>query len=494
MNESLHGLVCGDEEFLLEASQAAQRSIAVAIRRALRAVAVQALKQRLQNRSPSSLSSTLDETDEARYHHNNRIILTQRDIHHVQEYCLQLAKRWSQANVAMGNEQIATTIVDIAQRESATLYLRQDHHHGGDDDDDDINNNNSNSRVEDATSDNLSTTEEITTNPPTPPPPQQQIQQQIYATPYARIRSLPARPLGDAIATLDRLGSRHRTYWTVSWRIVQAAAVQIPYRLYKNAAAEEVIEIIPASRAQPDDDTPKRKAVDWLVDRKRKSVGRERLPPKRVKLTSSDKTVQSVPPPPPPPRPPTSVSSCQWTIQEVQQSFDASQRKYLDKLVIGGVSSEKGKVDTADDNNKEEEEDDDDEEESSPPSMMIGSLMELGHFHHYQQSGIDYSEEDGPRVTDLAKRKRLQRRSKKERLADHVEADTDYGATAKRASCSKVVQCKDTTERKWRDLDVQQCWVEVFDGTTRRVLAFDTLEMLLLDEDEASEGWHDEEY
>eukprot|EP00977_Amphora_coffeiformis_P015506 scaffold4528_cov162-Amphora_coffeaeformis.AAC.6 len=443
MNESLHSLVYGDEEFLVEASQAAQQTIAAAIRRVLRAVAVQALKQQLQNKPPQEA---------------NRIVLTQQDIQEVQSYCQQLAKRWSQANAAMGNEQMAASIVDLAQRESATLYFMEDDYR-------------------DETNDNLSTIGDgtATTNPVAPTPQQQQ---QIFATAHTRIRSLPAQPLHETIATLDRLGTRHQTYWPVSWRTIQAAAVQIPYRLYKNTAAEEIVEILPASQAPPD--APKRKAVDWLMDRKRKSVGRERLPPKRVKPAA--KTAK---PPPPPPRPPSNVSTCQWTIQEVRESFNASERQYLDKLVIGASLSS---------NAKTEPDEEDVEEESSPPSMMMGALMELGHYHHYQQSGIDFNGEDGPRVADLKKRQRWQRRSKKERLADHVEADTDYGIAAKRASCSKVVQCKDAVERKWRDLDIQQCWVEVFDGTTRHVLAFDTMEMLLLDEDEAAEGWHDEEF
>ena len=112
MNE-LHSLVYGDEEFLLEASRAAQHNMNGTIRRVLRAVAVQALKQQLQTKPPQ-------------HNNNNRITLTTDDIKTVQSFCQTLAQRWSDANMALGNTQVAASITDLAQRHAETLYFLQD--------------------------------------------------------------------------------------------------------------------------------------------------------------------------------------------------------------------------------------------------------------------------------------------------------------------------------------------------------------------------------
>lgn len=421
-HESLHSLVYGDEDFLVQALQAAQQGTSGTVRRVLRAVAVHALPQQLQRSSDNAES---------------RIVITQADIVAVQTYCRQLAQRWSAANTAIGHVQLAACISDVVERENDTLYFGEMETSDKEDDPDNLEDEPDLRATANSTASSLSNA----------------------VTVQGRLGSLPRQTLGDAIQTLDHLGSRHATYWTGSWRTIQGFAKQIPYRLYKNNVPQQ-IELVPAGVAG----TEARTAADWLLDRKRKSAGRERLPPKRVK------TVAVAAAPPPLPRPASTLDEQKWTLDDVIQSLSVADRTALDAQVLSNAASE------------------------SPPSLVVGALMDLGHYHHAQQSAIDYdTPERSQQFSRLDMKRRHQRRSTLERLANHVRDSTDYGAAAKRAASSRTAQTRSANHQQWRDLDLQHVVLEVFDGEQRHVLALESLEVFLLDEDEAPPGWHDQE-
>ena len=157
--------------------------------------------------------------------------------------------------------------------------------------------------------------------------------------------------------------------------------------------------------------------------------------------------------------------------------------------------------------------------DESPPCLILGAIMDLGQYHHYRQSAIDRQDEFGndnkddeddddmdadnhrTALPDNIKR-RHQRRSLSERLGNHKPSSSDYGGAAKRAGTSGMVQTTTkssstttTTTNRWHDLDLQHVWIEVVDGRnhSRHILAFESLELLLLDEDTTPQGWPDEE-
>lgn len=489
----LNSFVYGDEDLLLEATQAAQQNTLTTVRRVLRAVAVQALQQQLQIKRKQRRRDDRDADAHADW---SRIVIESDDIVAVQTFCQQLASLWIQANRSVGNLKVATWIEQIVENESDVLYYRENNDEADQDEDGTQRDSGMNSTA----AESMAETTSILRTSASKEPSQQQ-QQQHFATPYARLRAIrPTPSLRSALQAMDRLGNRRQTYWTGSWgRTIQAAARQIPYRCYKNNAPEQ-IEIVHASQVDNDNSnkstssTKQRKAVDWLLDRKRKSVGRERLPPKRVRrkkkhaATDTDATSSE------PPRPPVENGEYRWTYLDIQNSFSESQRRDLDALVVLDA-----------------------EMQESPPSLAVGALMDVGHFHYYRQMIVDNDEDDedvlmphqhGPSAAATPTLiRRWQRRSVLERLGDHVKADTDYGNYAKRASASRVwqTQAKDdmnnndnnTEERKqhWRDFDLQLVTLEVFDGVERHLLTFETLQVILLDEDEghAPEGWHDED-
>jgi hypothetical protein len=476
MNDSLRPLVCEDDQVWIEASAAAQEQTQATVRRVLRSVAVQALGQRLAKRRVTASAS-------------RRLVVTADDITAVQAFCQALAERWKAANLAKGNAGVAAWIHEVAAGEVGTLY-------GG---------------VTPSESSPAATLVPVATTNALPAGVSNHM-----VTAYARLQSLsiataaatraaaatstlsPAPSLyRTSLQQLDRWGNRRATYWPGTWGGIQGAAAHIPTRLYKNPPVE--VKLVHASQltdvtvgGAQNPQQKHRKAIDWLLDRKRKSVGRERLPPKRVKRTpppsqtAAAATTALPHQAPESSRPASHEGSGTWSRDVVAATLTEADRKLLDDYIVqdDGVASE--------------------QQETSPPSVILGALVDLGQWHGHEQTLIDHEDDMDDTALDGGftekQKRRYMRQALKQRLGDHTVIDGYNeehagGATRRHRRASRLVPTVDEVGRRWLEGDLLGCRVEVRDPQTmeRHVLDFESLEIMLLDEDEVGDRWPDQE-
>jgi hypothetical protein len=556
MNDSLRPLVCDDEQLWLEANTAAQEAVQQKVCRVLRSVALQALSQRLK-RSSSATSSN-----------SRRLVVSADDISAVQSFCTALAERWRAVTLRQGHTDVAAWIHTVATEHAATLYggTLYGSVHGGIPEV--ANEAPLAAAAATATTATLVPTAAVTataaattatatgtaTRPASDP--------QHMVTAQARLQSLrmpTTSPSAHTNATssttapssstttlllqqLDRWGGRRATYWPGTWGAIQRAAAQIPARLYKNPPVEVLVvhasQLLTAggSASSGNDgtnysthnhNTPQtpqqqhtRKAIDWLLDRKRKSVGRERLPPKRVKRTlptpSRNDTATTTTTPTAATiaglsphedvvassRPASHEGSGTWSRELVRTTFTAAERAALDALVV--VVPDDDNNSNINNNSNVTTQQQQPQDTSLPPSVILGALVDLGQWHGHEQISIDhedvmdYTVLDGG-LTDRQKR-RYQRQALKQRLGDHTVLDSYNeehagGATRRHRRASRLVPTVDEAGRRWLAGDLLGCRVEVRDPHTqdRHVLDFESLELMILDEDKVGDQWPDQE-
>jgi hypothetical protein len=407
-----------------QAFHAAQEKVQCWIRAVLREVALQSLKQS---------GTTLDEQTVPR----------------AQAACEQVAKRWGERLLAVGHHRVAQQIQHIVATEGKTLY-----HH-------------------------------CNSAPPpaailevVAPPGGTLVSNRHTKTALGRLHQLGnlSNDTTAVIQQIDSWGVQGQTDWPYDWGLIQKAAQEIPDRLYRgHNKSDQVVVRIPKTlwerqQAQENDEeneedvnsnqtTPelssqedhKRKAIQLLLQRKRKYAPREQQPPKR----------QALPIPAPILRPPSEHP--ERAELSFRDGWTEAERQRLDAYVHN---------------------DDDDK----PRMLLLGALSDLGRFHHFLQSSA------AAKTTTNKQQRRWQRFCIKERLGDHEELDTAKSAGRKPRS-SRVTASAAGDHCYWYDLDLSQCLLEFrnssstandSDNTIREerfLLDFSHLEVMLLDED-----------
>ena len=471
---NLRPLVYNDQDFLWQAGQAAADGARTSIRRVLRAVAVQALQEQLK----PQITATA------------RIVISAGDIEAVRAFCRKLAQKWSDAARAVGHEALADTIQHVGTTEAVNLYFVEDEEA-----------NEEGPAVLEPTTGNatrslasplMQTPSQSTSHLPQPTP---------KLTAWARLhKSLPAAcgsSLSTAIAILDHWGQRRQLYWNDSWsRTIEAAASEMPYRLYKNNLPAQ-IELVPVSAVSNDnatinvnnqDGVEHKSVADWLLDRKRKSVGRERLPPKRAKPTVA---VVKAPPA-------SRLASDQGSepfrtgaalLQTLVTQYGETEESLHTVLVHPPACDHN-------DNNQVALTHPTENDTSSPQplSLVVGALTELGAWHFHRQATVDLREGQAPPAR-LARRRR--RQAVTERMGNHRDAATVETSSVRgwNANTKSRVLPTSSATAQWREADLQHVVLEVYDATTqtRHLLALESLECLLLDEEsQVAEDWHDD--
>ena len=292
--------------------------------------------------------------------------------------------------------------------------------------------------------------------------------------------------LARAIERLDELGRRKETDWPYDWAsTIEPAAAQIQARLYPSkigrkasAGMVEQVSLVPRTDTAPAEIAHTRKdqtgnvvvehtsANEWLVHRKRKSSHRrydskkqrEILPPPKQRSTT-----------PVVPRSPTDISEERFTLDDVHRIVPPDE---IEKHLISSVE-ESG-------SNRDEK------------AHVLGSLCDIGWNHAWIQRHPERDES-----LPLHMSVRSQRRSAKDRLGDHMkEAASDHGMVSFQTT-SKVFQTQDrypeteASKQHWLELDLAGCPI-LFDVavpsessvTKRRIIAFRSIEVIALDEDE----------
>jgi hypothetical protein len=133
------------------------------------------------------------------------------------------------------------------------------------------------------------------------------------------------------------------------------------------------------------------------------------------------------------------------------------------------------------------------------PSIVLGCLHPVGRLQYYFQQRQPQSTTDRRNrpVSESHKRtRRQQKQATKMRLGDHVSRK-DEATTARRLRVSKVFPTvnHEDSQQHWLDLDLGDCILECTNPETGKVsmLAFGSLEVMLLDEDEDDEDQDQEQ-
>jgi hypothetical protein len=499
MSPTTPTLPFSDPELFQQAAKAAECQYTAWIRATLRQVAVEAIQKSL----------TVN-------HDLNQLILSQAAWVEVEAFCKKVASRWCEKLEQIGHKAVAARIREIVSQESASLFMSST---------------SSSSLVaaaspatpsENPTAPSL---EEPSTGIPATEPtsapllPNNSDSQTATSciTAYSRLRQLGQRnvlatnanqqPLLSTDKTsnyLRQAGHLHLTEWPYDWHLIEDAVAQVPSRLHNRTTGDANVTLIPKSvweqqqqgqqqqGQQPEQET--QEATQWLLNRKRKSAGRERLKPRRRQIDESSSAAvarleritkeQEVP---------RFVSiddgTAQWTMQEIKSSFSQAERQQLDSyLHDDGV---------------------DDDESGPAPLVMLGALSDVGRLHRWKQKEIDQhggnknddDHDDDNKYTEK-KRRRLRNDAVKERLGDHQEETSDFLA-GRRQRVSRVMRtCISTggsdknanASNSCFDFDMSDSWLEWIDpGTGDRTLyAFSSLEVMVLDQDDADDNDNDD--
>jgi hypothetical protein len=481
-----------DPELFQQAAKAAESQYSAWIRATLRQVAVGAIQKSL----------TVN-------HDLNQLILSQAAWIQVESFCEKVASRWCEKLEQIGHKAVAARIREIVSQERASLFAP----------------NTSSSAAASATAagetsaasslEQPSTSvpaAESTSAPLLPNNSDSQTTATTCITAYSRLRQLGQRnvlannasqqPLlstDKASNYLRRAGYLNLTEWPYDWQLIEDAVAQVPSRLHNRTTGDANVTLIPKSvweQQQGQDhgqqqESIAQEATQWLLNRKRKSAGRERLKPRRRQIDESASTTtarherrikdQEVP---------RSASiddgTAQWTIQEIKSSFSRTEREQLDSYLH-------------DDPNE------DDNESGPAPAILLGALSDVGRLHRWKQKAVDQygnknngdGDDDSNNKYTEKKRRRLQNDAVKERLGDHQEETSDFLA-GRRQRVSRVMRtCTSLTKgvgsnhnaiasNSCFDFDMSDSWLEWIDpGTGDRTLyAFSSLEVMVLDQDD----------
>jgi len=410
MSDRDDALPSSDRGLFLQASVAAKEQVETWIRSTLREVSLQGIRSQL----------LADDN-------SNRLTLTENSIQAIQSLCRQVADRWSRKLDEIGHKDVAAWIQHIVETESSTLFapLKPP------------------SRDKSAAGNAQANNDE----PETP-------LRKPAKTPYIRLRQLgmdkPESTPQDVVDALDRLGRERFTDWPYDWNMIQKAADQIPWRLYNRATDDTEVTLIPKAvweQQQQQQETGEQKQTEqdakkWVLNRKRKSTTRERLPSKQQKTLIQEDIPRSAM---------SGDGTCQWSMAEIEKEFTERDRKQLDSY-LHSPSNE-------------------------TTSMVLGALRDAGQFHYWNQRPIDQEDDTGKSAKKLL---RNQRRAIRERLGDHREDKDDEDRRV-----SRLIQTVDTSGLHWYDFDLGDCLLELNDPDTgnRRFYAFGSLEVMGLDED-----------
>jgi hypothetical protein len=492
MSPATSTLPFSDPGLFQQAAEAAESQYSTWIRATLRQVAVEAIRKSL----------TVN-------HDLNQLILSQSAWIQVESFCKRMASQWCEKLEQIGHKAVAARIREIVSQESASLFAP-------------------NTLVPAAAA--AASAGETPTAPtleqplttilatePASAPLLPNNQTATCITAYSRLRQLGQRnvlatspqPLLSAAkagAYLQKIGRLNQTEWPYDWRLIDDAVAQVPARLHNSNTGDFVTTLIPKSvweqqqqqqhpgqQPQEQESNPPlgvtREAAQLLLDRKRKSAGRERLKPPRRQIDESSSTAvgaggrtivreQDIP------RPfSRDDGTAQWTMQQIKSSWSRAERQQLDSCLHDDHM--------------------DDESGGPAPSIILGALSDGGRFHRWIQKEIDENgnnsnnddDDDNNKYTEK-KRRRLQNDAVKERLGDHHEETTDFLARRRQRvsrvmrTCITTSASKDSSDKNANnscfDFDMSDSWLEWIDpGTGDRTLyAFSSLEVIALDQDD----------
>jgi hypothetical protein len=496
MSPATPTLPFSDPELFQQAAEAAECQYSAWIRATLRQVAVEGIKKSL----------TVN-------HDLNQLILSQAAWKQVESFCKRVTSRWCEKLELIGHKAVAARIREIVSQESASLFAPNTSVPAA-----------AAAAAAEKTDENPAAPsfEQLSTNVPATEPVSAPLlpnnQTATCITAYSRLRQLGQRnvlatspqPLlsaDKAGAYLRKAGRLHLTEWPYDWRLIEEAVAQVPARLH-NRNTGDFVTLIPKSvweqqqqqhqgQQQDEESNPSlgvtQEAAQWLLNRKRKSAGRERLKPPRRQIDESSSTAggggsrtmreQDIP------RPfSRDDGTAQWTIQQIKSGWSRSERQQLDSYLHDDHM--------------------DDESGNPAPSIILGALSDGGRFHRWKQKEIDENgsisnnnndDDDSNKYTEK-KRRRLQNDAVKERLGDHQEETSDFLA-GRRQRVSRVMRtCTTTSTSKGSsdknannscfDFDMSDSWLEWIDpGTGDRTLyAFSSLEVIALDQDEDTDN------
>lgn len=259
-----------------------------------------------------------------------------------------------------------------------------------------------------------------------------------------------SRLLAMASNKLDDLAGNNKTDWPYSWKVIQDKIREIPGRLYNTKREASVIEIVPRSVWEQQED--QQKTADQLADDARRFILKRRrrnmstLPPSQtVKRQRKDRANEDIP---------RAASTQPASINLPPLDDDSVQFSLLRQFIHSD----------ADISNPHD-----------PSATLLGPLTLLGRTHLAHQVVVDT-----PDISNWnPKRLRLaQHKAKAERLGTHFDAkDTNE-------SKSKIRRTQESSdEAHWIDMDVGPSILEIGPVHDRRLLWFNSIEASLLDED-----------
>ena len=346
---------------------------------------------------------------------------------------------------------------------------------------------------------------DTTTTPALPNPPEEDASASASATTctvWAKLRRMGERDilsaadvpvvsqdsvLQDTIQRLDQLGAQNATYWPANqWSIVQDAAAEIPNRLYSNVPSERsqdeaaILKQSQGTISQPEGEYPE--ALQLFLARKRKGKKQPSSDnkPRAEKRARRTETTEAAAIPTETPRPPSQEKDhlrFSWERDILADGVWSSEEKaQLDALVHDNHTNNISPT----------------EKPPPPTSLLLGALLDLGRFTYFHQLPEDF--DDGIAMLDQwtpKQRRRRQHEAIQMRLGDHTKVRDDDSKMAKKrmSRVARTVDDMQQQQRRWLDLDLGHCLLERVDAESghRTLYAFGSLEVFLLDEDEADE-------
>lgn len=482
--------------FLAEASKLAERTVKQWIRAVLREVALQALRDNLELvrggiGTPEHLDGVGNGDHPSSTTRRAILQLTNGALERAQELCRLVASRWSHKLKLHGLIQVCEWIQAVVDHEVDVLFYIPPNAQQID-----------NQRQRHPRRRPF---------PSTAPFPVARLQQRAaqgsivescpsqYVTALARLQFLGRNPREElapevAMRQIDDWAMHGQVDWPYNWNILQRASDALEFRLHnfkrRNRTDTELVlvpksvaaALLPSSEEgdanDPNgpNDRPFTDAESFILRRKRKSRHKIQQSAAHTDVMGKDNDdeeevePQAVPSKDWPPRNASDLGECQWSAQDLLLSPE--DRVYLEKTYLHPEAP--------------------DSDSAKATSTLLGSLSEVGRFHHWQQQAVD----QGP-PTALAgngpEHWRQQRRSTNERMADHKVAQDVRGAE----QASKVIRAVDARGRHWMELDLGHClWELPTDDDSdeaadtnphlpkqRKLYYFDSLEISLLDED-----------
>ena len=267
------------------------------------------------------------------------------------------------------------------------------------------------------------------------------------------------------------------TDWPFAPNILLQAVEQIPSRMHFRAAPDTDVTLIPKAvweRQQrgelehaPEEgvytaNTPfaTNESTQWLLNRKRKSAGRERGTPLRSRQQRQrQQSVNDIP------RPASQdEGTLHFSLADISTNWTEQQKRELDWYVHAP-------------------------DRSLTYPVLLGALSDLKRFHQWKQDAIDQQGKKkgvGSGNGSDRKRMRAQRNFVNERLGDHQEEAADYEA-GRRKRVSRIMRTSTENGVGGFNLDMTDAlleWKYPATGKGRCWYAFSNLEVILLEADQ----------